>query len=717
MSTGQIEVYRKEIFDFLRTVSIKFEPFSYTLGRAYMEEHGYTDFNDVWNPYFQNLCGDYAYYDTPIYVYAIEDNQEHILTKEFLATHPKTAAMYRIPNTEYFTLCKKYPKQEGLIKSIIYPAKDIQTVIAAPNLSVLAYDANILHIDERESLISELESFLSMVNTRWWVPEYCYENLYHVSFWMLLWQTLPNVLLAKRVDNIHTPAVHPFHIWEYLTSHGIGDYRDILSSNQAKWLYRNLPWVLKNKGKNNTLIELAKHLLTEMRVHMGGVTIKPNTYDSIDDCLPTPELVVNQIETDAILSQMTLPQLLNKIEAAKLIPATDADERVEIATTLATTEKDKLKTKYVEFVRKNTDTKWERLLVEFLFDSFMYRFINNDLQYKLKYTDSVMGGGYSLSVEDSVALLYYALHRQFGTEVTYLPNSVSTRICYHRTRPNVNTLPKSFHILGEKYYIKSYVDVEGMTDRIPYYPRMFLSHDEYLDFIASQFQCILLDVVNVHSSGHRLYHEAMTYLYGHLLVNKRHEPISFGPDVTTYNVLRSRNLDLEAIISYYDSTIDLKENYRILSDTLMSTLFPLANSRFTSLIGVSSYEKKIYEGLRSLFVQLCSYNISFLDTDRDYQEYFGIPAMLEHIEARTSKGNTHLYLTGTYDVINRPVGTRPISPVPIGMEANNISPASLFTSSMEIDIRKDIDLGARKATATIWAPTGISMSIINPATP
>lgn len=717
MSTGQIEVYRREVFDFLRTVSIKFEPFSYTLGRAYMDEHGYTDFNDVWNPYYQNLCGDYAYYDKPIYVYAIEDNQEHVLTKEFLASHPKTAAMYRIPNTEYFTLCKKYPKQEGLIKSIIYPAKDIQTVIAAPNLSILAYDANILHIDERETLISELESFLSMVETRWWVPEYCYENLYHVSFWMLLWQTLPNVLLAKRVDNIHTPAVHPFHIWEYLTSHGIGDYRDILSSNQAKWLYRNLPWVLKNKGKNNTLIELAKHLLTEMRVHMGGVTIKPNTYDSTDNCLPTPELVVNQIETDAILSQMTMSQLLNKIEAAKLTPSTDADERVDISTALVTTDKDKLKTKYVEFVRKNTDTKWERLLIEFMFDSFMYRFVHNDLQYKLRYTDSVMGGGYSLSVDDSVALLYYALHKQFGTEVIDLPTSVSTRICYHRTRPDVNTLPKSFHILGKEYYIKSYVAVEAMTDRIPYYPRVFLSHDEYLDFIASQFQCILFDVLNVHSSGHRLYHEAMAYLYGHLLVNKRHENISFGSNITTYSELRTRNLDLDTIISYYDSTIDMKDNYRILADTLMTGLFPLANSRFTSLIGVSSYEKKIYEGLRSLFVQLCSYNVSFLDTDRDYQEYFGIPALLEHIEARSSKGNTHLYLAGTYDVESIPTGSREISPVTLGMEADNISPSRSYTGKMNIDIGKVIDTGNTNGSAMILVPTGISMSIINPVTP
>lgn len=711
MSTGQIEVYRKEIFDFLRTVSIKFEPFSYTLGGEYMEQHGYTDFNDVWNPYFQNLCGEYAYYDTPIYVYAIEDNKEHILTKEFLSLYPKTAAMYRIPNIEYSTLCKKYPKQEGLIKSIIYPAKDIATVIAAPNLSLLAYDASLLHIDERESLISELNSFLSMVKTRWWVPEYCYENLYHLSFWMLLWQTLPNVLLAKRIDNIHTPAVHPFHIWEYLISHGIGDYRDILSDNQAKWLYRNLPWILKNKGKNNTLIELAKNLLTEMRIHMGGVTIKPNTYESTDTCLPIPELIVNQIETDTILSQMTLGQLLSKIEAVKLTPTTDADERVEIANMLATTDKDKLKTKYVEFVRKNTDTKWEKLLIEFLFDSFMYRFVNGDLRYKLRYTDSVMGGGYSLYVEDSIALLYYALHKQFGTEVSHLPTSVSTRICYHRNRPNVNNLPKSFRILGKEYYIKSYVDVEGLTDSIPYYPRVFLSHDEYLEFVSSQFRCILVDVLNVHSSGHRLYHEAMSYLYGHLLVNKRHENISFGSNIITYSDLRAKNTDIDTIIDYYDSSVDVKENYRILANTLMSGLFPLSNHRFTSLIGVSSYEKKIYEGLRSLFVQLCSYNITFLDTDRDYQEYFGIPTLLEHLESRNSKGNTHLYLTGTYDVIQRPKGNRKISPVPLGMVSDKISPSRSHRSDMDIDIGKVIDPGISNRSAILMVPTGISMSI------
>lgn len=43
MSSGQIQLYHKEILDFLRTVTIKFEPFAYLMGQDYMAAHGLTN--------------------------------------------------------------------------------------------------------------------------------------------------------------------------------------------------------------------------------------------------------------------------------------------------------------------------------------------------------------------------------------------------------------------------------------------------------------------------------------------------------------------------------------------------------------------------------------------------------------------------------------------------------------------------------------------------
>ena len=37
-----------------------------------------------------------------------------------------------------------------------------------------------------------------MVRTRWWIEEYTYEDMYATTFWGMLWQMLPMVLLGQR---------------------------------------------------------------------------------------------------------------------------------------------------------------------------------------------------------------------------------------------------------------------------------------------------------------------------------------------------------------------------------------------------------------------------------------------------------------------------------------------------------------------------------------
>ena len=60
MPSGQIQLYHKEILDFLRTVTIKFEPFAYLMGQSYMAAHGLSDPHDTWNPYSIHLTGEYT---------------------------------------------------------------------------------------------------------------------------------------------------------------------------------------------------------------------------------------------------------------------------------------------------------------------------------------------------------------------------------------------------------------------------------------------------------------------------------------------------------------------------------------------------------------------------------------------------------------------------------------------------------------------------------
>ena len=155
--SGQIETYRKEIFDFLRTVTIKFEPFAYILGQSYMDKYGLTNPHGTWNPYYIHLAGEYTEEEKAnnkqmiVYTVEREEPEQIIFDKNVIVTNPKTAALYKIPNKEYSILEERYPEYVGLIRTIAYPISSINDAIAAPNLSLLGYDASILEENERES--------------------------------------------------------------------------------------------------------------------------------------------------------------------------------------------------------------------------------------------------------------------------------------------------------------------------------------------------------------------------------------------------------------------------------------------------------------------------------------------------------------------------------------------------------------------------------------
>src|SRR5574344_2736823 len=97
--TGQIESYRSEIFNFLRTVTIKFEPFAYLMGQDYMDIYGIDDPHAAWNPYYIHLTGEYTdseKADTAnlMYVWTIETEipEKVLFDKNLVNTNPKTAA-------------------------------------------------------------------------------------------------------------------------------------------------------------------------------------------------------------------------------------------------------------------------------------------------------------------------------------------------------------------------------------------------------------------------------------------------------------------------------------------------------------------------------------------------------------------------------------------------------------------------------------------------
>lgn len=703
---SQLMVYREEIINFLNTVTIKFTPFAFQMG-AKVSNKGANEIHEPWNPYYQNLCGEYSDLDTPMYIYAQEIGKDILFSKENLQMYPKSAALYRVPNKEYNTLISRYPNQGGLIKRIVYPAKDINTAIKAPDLSLLAFDDTLLFQDERESLITDLNEFLTMVRNRWWVPEYCYENLYATAFYSILWESLPNVLLSKRIDNIKTPFVHPFHIWEYLISHGLGDYRDILSMNQARWLYRNLPWILKNKGKEETLLELAKNILEEYRIDLGGITMFQETHGSIDTCTTTPYLITTQIETGRILDRINTEQLISKAVSASLIPPHSFDEVKEVEKTIANTDQNKLKTKYLEFVQKPIDTKYESILSEFLFDSFFYRYSTNSLSYKIRIRDTNRGLYYLLFPDEIIVLYYFVLHSRFGDNPTNLPSNVSVRIPYFKDKPDPLSVPVTFKLLGDTFTTAGSINVIDRINSVPWHPNFFKDHDDFISFTASQFKVLLSTMIETNTSADAVFHEAIGYLHDALLV-RRTIPINFD-NCTTIEEYRIKHSDVDDILKFY-SRDESKTGYEELLNSLITGLFPL-NSHLFKGIGIGQYDERIYNGLKNLFTQLCSYNITFLDTPRSEFTCIPLTMILVHTTHRTGTGYIVLItLEGIYiTYVTNGTWTVP-SGINLGISVSSIKLADLEKPALDVPVEIEASVNLTSQNIS-YLPIGLGVDI------
>lgn len=712
-SSIQLSDYVTEVLNFLQTVSIKFDPFTYLLNADYMEETGLANPEEAeWNIYYKNLCGQYSIYDTKIMVYVVELQEERVLTPELLSQYPETKALYRIPNPEFTTLCKKYPEQAGLIKHIIYPAESVAAVIEAKNLSVVAYDATLLPECERESILTRLNEYLDYVRTRLWVPELSYEELTPIGFFAMVRLSLLGAVLAQRVNNIKTEAVHPFHIWEYLISHGLGDYRNILSDTQARWLYRNISWIIKNTGKQETFIELAKNILGEMHIFMGGITMRQDTEDSLASCETSPEFIVTNIETDDVIGYLTLDEMLDKIEKAGYQPSTDENQRLELSTSLSTTNKDFLLTKYVELIRKELDTSWEIVLIEFLYDSFIYNYSENRLNYSFSFFDPVFSNSVVLSTEEMLALIHFINHAQFGLTPSTLPRSATVRTCYTINRPDKDLFPKEFYAYGSRFYTSGFVSTSTITDRIPYSERAFTSHGEFLNLLGDQFLCMYTDMDSVRHAGHAIYHEAMKLIYKNLMASKC---VMFEWSGAELSYLYSDYLDahpaLATLLANYMSLDDLNDGYSQLLDTVVKILVPIAEEQFSGVVGVSQYVERLYTGLKNLFAQLCSYNITFLDTEEKIKFYNLLCSTTSFLDATVLTGTSLVFITNTPAVEILSSTHNPLGTVPIGIRFDLSDASSITETQLNVPMSADISLQELTTSAEIGVTSGLQVKI------
>lgn len=709
----QLELYIKEPIDFLRTVTLKNSLFADQILKKDVYPEYQNILPDQLNPYYRHMNGEYILdgdmtevngepvsnrkiykrLDEMMYITSLDTQQQIPFTKETLAQHPKTASMYRIPSSYYTKLCDKYPQYTDLIKSIVYPINSIEEAVSADNMTLLQYDETLLKENERSSIIEALKRTLVMIRERWTVRELAYEDMFSIVHQGIVWQILYLTIFAQRILNIRTSKVHEFHIWSYLASKGLGDYRDVLSLNQALFFYRNINYLLKNKGTQKNFSILIGSLLKPLNVGLYSKSIvqsvmrdtstvetgEVSTYSTrsvtnqktvvltkeslsrsfANTCKPYPQILSNRAGDDNLIDQAAylvdniryqeygkpvdvVQQILTKFPMGDIPNSVNEMNNGSIETTSTTYEKERssyleyqddnlfdkstttqdyqfavtphtfLKTKAHEINKTITSTLYNQIYAKFVEETLFYRASEKDLKFSLMVAPPDTRITLALDGNQAMALLIYSACREYGITLERPPTKAQVFWPYKKEFPEI---PEYFYYQDHKRNTKGYLSDYGFTDMVPY-PDPFLSPLDMTEKIHDQALNFLTNFIEVHKSASAIHYEILMKVYQQRCVNGW---VRFSLlDGMSYKELFHEVEGLQDVIEQYDNSADVALAYSNFFESLLDAFYPIkhlpVNTPGLDLLSDSELAlSNRYRRIKSLFVEMCSYNITFFD--------------------------------------------------------------------------------------------------------
>lgn len=617
---SDISVYRNQVYNFLNTVSIKYTPLSDQANLILSQQNqAVSDDPTTWK-YYLNLQGLYHPTDTIMTVMSLDTQQQIEFTVENLAVHTRTKAAY-VPGTDFFTdLCSRYLDQVDLIKSILYPISDVEAAIDAEEFTILACGTGFLEDTEFGYLFQELTNHLNYVRTRWFAPNLGYDPYYFITFWGMMWELLPQVLFSARFKAMRTPHAHSWLVWQYLTSMGLDDYSDILDRRRTMWLYRNIDYLLAHRGSKSNLTKMANNLLSSVGIGLFERYVLQQTVDGAMNCQLTPELIAVNIPTEySNISQDAPAQTVDEIMRRQYGTGDEVDisaENIERVTqALRATTLNKYPTKLLEIRPLLKGKRYTEFFNTFVLDMVVGN-INSGLYapiVEISATESSIAQ--RLSGKDALIVFFYCMFRSMGITPTVLPYEYTARAMYKITP---DAIPETFSMNGVTYYTRQVLDVDGfMANYNLLFPSSTVVSPDLHSIFLGQLYLVAMSQVDRGRAalGYLPQARAMEYVVN-AMMHRGTVPLSLAGDVSTFDQWFASKPDFDQeFITPLNNAPDPKSAYSDMADAILTQLIPLDTvmetyGNFTST--VSTYAK-----LKKLFIQMCSYMITFLDSDLD----------------------------------------------------------------------------------------------------
>jgi len=628
----KIKLYRQEIYNYISTLNIKFSPFADMVKKYIDNNTSYTIHNDKENPYYRNICGMYSFLDDQMYVKSLETQEQVKFNRDLWTKYPKTANLYTIDSDEYKNLCKLYPGKVGLIKSIIYPCKDIDYAISCDELTILNHDLSYLQSNEQESIYTAVNTVLNYFRERWFIKDFDFEDQYPIAFMSCVYSVLVSVLLEQRVRNLNTDKVHKLHVWDYLEANGLGNYDDILTDVQARFLYRNMRYLKNHRGSKNNLIILADNLLRDLKVSLVGKIIFQQNRDETNDCTLVPEFIsenvvsydpntLNNINDNEL---ETMDNILFRVHHEGLYPEYSVDNSYEREKLFGRTEINELQTQLLELKKYTINTEFMLLMTEFLYDSLLYQASLQNYQAVIQFKDTNTGILIKMKANDIILLIHYLMNITDKTKPTKIPKLAYVRIPYKNIKPDINKdLPQYQNFNKWDYLLKGILDTKKIVDDIPFSNEVYKSSEAFIKMLGEQFGVLIKYTEYTQLSAHLLFQWMIYWYYKNLVVT------GFIPfELTHYDIYDQWIGSIENLNVLLDSYSNLSNNeyfYQDLAAELLRKLLPIEHSEILKeYCGAVYDDTPFYDKLKSLFVYLTSQDLTYLDTSRTQVTYLNM---------------------------------------------------------------------------------------------
>ena len=635
MSAYKVDLhyYRLEAIRFLQTLTIKFTPLAYMVNRS-VGLNGYpVNVNDpeTWK-YYLNLTGQYHPSDTMMVINSLDTGEPINFTIQNLSLNPRTQEAY-VPGTSYWdALCAQYPTQTDLIKGIVYPVSDIDTAIDAEDFTILSYGTGFLEDTEIDYIIAYLNKVLQVIKKKRYpsylspIDETTFTPLvnpyFYITFYGQLWHRLLEAIFTARFLAIRTVHVHSWHIWQYLESHGLQNYSDIMSREMQLFLYRNLNYLFWNRGKESTLQILNENILQPLSVNLYGRDVYQQTLTGASQFQLTPEFVavpiynVNEGVVEPVPSQNMADmntQLVNVGDEVHTSQRwiTQMQQKLS-ATTLNT-----YPTKVLELDPQARDRKYSLLFNNFVMDTLVTYIANGTYQPAVAIPNIDGTQNVYMTGKDILILLYYCLFREIGQTPT-LPPKYYKSSCAYWTTPQ--TPPEQFVSYGGLLWMKNYLDVSSwMSDAN--YSSLITLPDVFSQEMSNHFLKALNRVVECRETANLIKLQAI-YTLTPYIFNTVNNELNLT-SVESYTQWFNINPEVyDSLITPCEKSPNVSKAYGSLIQNIYSTIVPCTEIMLN--YGDFSLTENKYQRLKELFISLCSYNVTFVGNARETIRWFPI---------------------------------------------------------------------------------------------